>query len=499
MPSSSHAQPPHIQRLVQKIQRDPGLPVENATTPFWLEPVVQHAHHQSPSLSQTADVVILGSGITGISTALHLSRIAPELKIVMLEARDLTSGATGRNGGHIKAVPWKDYGDIKQTLGRESAIKITRFRLAHLPALLSEAASLGESGKAGLVRQLETLIACYDRDVWTQDKKKLKEFLDDMPEEQGKWNVHEDPSDLKKLGLAENCVGCISGRAGAAWPYRFLGAVTSKLLQKGAISLETHTPALSISEHQASSPYPYCVRTGRGSIQTKHVVHCTNGFVAHLIPGLRGKVCPLRGQMTVQSVPDDFPRYGAKHSWSAIWDRGFDYICQSPAADGSLYFGGGAFRSGLENDQEIGNVDDSRLSPQCLSHLETAAGKAFLGGEGARISKKWTGIMGFTMDGLPIVGRASRHVSMRDECRADQGGEWVAAGFNGYGMVHSWLSGKALAFLILGRDSEVRGWFPVEEFACSQGRLARMSATEFLGHFGGGVSPESHSPLSSKL
>lgn len=242
------------------------------------------------------------------------------------------------------------------------------------------------------------------------------------------------------------------------------------------------------------------MQTARGSIQTKHVVHCTNGFVAHLIPGLRGKVCPLRGQMTVQSVPDDFPRYGAKYSWSAIWDRGFDYICQSPAADGSLYFGGGAFQSGLENDQEIGNVDDSQLSPQCLNHLAAAAGKAFIGGERARISKKWTGIMGFTMDGLPIVGRASRQVSTRDQGRADQGGEWVAAGFNGYGMVHSWLSGKALAHMILGRDSEVRDWFPVEEFACSEGRLAKMSAMDFLGHFGGGVPQEgSNTPLSSKL
>lgn len=185
-----------MQRLVAKIDRDPGLPVTNPTVSAWQEPKLSFADQQSASLAREADVVIIGSGITGISTAVHLSRNSPGLKIVILEARALTSGATGRNGGHIKAVPWKDYAELKGSLGKESAIKITKFRLSHLPALLKEAAALGQAGEPGQVRQLDTLISYYDHAAWEHDKLKLKEFLNDIPEEEGQWIVHEDEADL---------------------------------------------------------------------------------------------------------------------------------------------------------------------------------------------------------------------------------------------------------------------------------------------------------------
>lgn len=46
-----------------------------------------------------ADYVIIGSGITGAFIALDLSRtLAPDTRILILEARDAVSGATGRNG-----------------------------------------------------------------------------------------------------------------------------------------------------------------------------------------------------------------------------------------------------------------------------------------------------------------------------------------------------------------------------------------------------------------
>ncbi|KIJ67118.1 hypothetical protein HYDPIDRAFT_50050, partial [Hydnomerulius pinastri MD-312] len=41
-------------------------------------------------------------------------------------------------------------------------------------------------------------------------------------------------------------------------------------------------------------------------------------------------------------------------------------------------------------------------------------------------------------------------------------GEWIAAGYSGEGMVHAWMSGKALAEMVLGREREANlaEWFP---------------------------------------
>jgi glycine/D-amino acid oxidase-like deaminating enzyme len=115
----------------------------------------------------------------------------------MLEARAAISGATGRNGGHIKAVPWADYYALKEQYGKESAMKLTRFRLAHLDTLVQEAAALGEAGKAGLVRRVSALSAFYDRNAWSAAKEKLEAFVADFPAERGRWMTHEGEDELK--------------------------------------------------------------------------------------------------------------------------------------------------------------------------------------------------------------------------------------------------------------------------------------------------------------
>ena len=183
--------------LAARLNRDPGTPVEDPTVSFWQEPPHPFAQRASASLPKEAEVLIIGSGIAGISTALHLLRRDSSLKIVMLEARNAISGATGRNGGHIKAVPWADYYALKEALGKESAMKITKFRLAQLEAMVAEAAALGEAGKAGLVRRLEGVSAVYDKEAWDFAKVKLDAFLEDFPEERDKWTICEDESELK--------------------------------------------------------------------------------------------------------------------------------------------------------------------------------------------------------------------------------------------------------------------------------------------------------------
>lgn len=85
---------------------DPGLPLANPTESSWLIPPDPLRHHRSSkSLPQEIfDVVIIGSGFSGTSVAWHLlhdqdaSPSHSKLKVLMLEARDVCSGATGRNG-----------------------------------------------------------------------------------------------------------------------------------------------------------------------------------------------------------------------------------------------------------------------------------------------------------------------------------------------------------------------------------------------------------------
>lgn len=76
---------------------EPGpasLPVDNPTKPYWLSPEDNPLLNEGSTgeLTKEADVVIVGSGISGVCAAYHLSKLAREngekMSVVMLEARE---------------------------------------------------------------------------------------------------------------------------------------------------------------------------------------------------------------------------------------------------------------------------------------------------------------------------------------------------------------------------------------------------------------------------
>ena len=75
---------------------DPACPVGS----YW-DSTIENAgwRHPAPLLGQvSAEVVIVGGGLTGLSTALHLAR-DHGISACLLEAGSLGCGASGRNGG----------------------------------------------------------------------------------------------------------------------------------------------------------------------------------------------------------------------------------------------------------------------------------------------------------------------------------------------------------------------------------------------------------------
>jgi hypothetical protein len=76
-----------------------SLPRPNPTTSYWQESPDEIANLQSAkALPKYADYVIIGSGISGAAIAYNLLEKKPNSSVLMLEARQACSGATGRNG-----------------------------------------------------------------------------------------------------------------------------------------------------------------------------------------------------------------------------------------------------------------------------------------------------------------------------------------------------------------------------------------------------------------
>jgi hypothetical protein len=85
--------------LEDRAKIPPGLPREQPTQSYWQDPPDEIADTRTtPDLPGEADIVIVGAGVSGSSVAYNLLCSDPRLKILLIEARQAASGASGRNG-----------------------------------------------------------------------------------------------------------------------------------------------------------------------------------------------------------------------------------------------------------------------------------------------------------------------------------------------------------------------------------------------------------------
>lgn len=79
------------------------FPRDNPTISYWQDPPDEIADLRSTAeLPQDADIVIIGSGISGACIAYNILARSPNTKVVILEARQACSGASGRNGTYTR-------------------------------------------------------------------------------------------------------------------------------------------------------------------------------------------------------------------------------------------------------------------------------------------------------------------------------------------------------------------------------------------------------------
>ncbi|KAJ5170366.1 uncharacterized protein N7500_003149 [Penicillium coprophilum] len=474
------------QQALNRIFSDPGLPQTSTTSSFWTMDQHNFSQGATKGLPKEADIVIIGSGVTGASIARTLlqdrtsnSSSASYAPIVMLEARTVCSGATGRNGGHILETA-DEYGEFADAFGVEAARKLVRFRLAHLQEMLAVAEELGITAESQ-ARKVQFLSVYFGEESWQAALERMHRFKEGMPEEAAEWKSYEGDAIPRELCLTR-ARGVVAGPAGALWPYKFVIGVLKRLLEDfpNDFRVEENTPVTAIHDDSSSNGPRYKVETSRGTITARHVIHCTNAHVSHLVPGFRGRIFPVRGQMSAQTPGNNFPNQAADHSWLFNYDRGFDYMTQLP--EGQMMLGGGFAQGEAGGLADLGVSTDSDLSLYIDIHLSGAL-RAIFGGkdwgcvQGDAVQAMWTGCMAFSSDGLPWVGRLPKAATGRPE-HGSEGAEWVCAAFGGEGMVQAWLSGKAVATMLLAQDAPLSetinadiSWLP-EQLLVSEERFA---------------------------
>ncbi|KAK5170169.1 uncharacterized protein LTR77_004754 [Saxophila tyrrhenica] len=435
------------------LRRSQIKPVYDATVPYWrteLHPIDDH--RSTEELPEECDIAIIGAGFSGVATAYHLDKLhdgKERPSIVMLEARRVCEGATGRNGGHVKMKTATVHGLIEK-FGTELAMEVRDLVMAQNYALKDAVETENLDCEFELRRSYDVYI---DED---EAEKAKKDFLANL-KAGARWTRDVDMIEGKNIEQVTSIKGAklaLSVPICSLWPYKFVSQILARLVERKAVNLQTNTPVTSVDSTSPRHPSASIIHTPRGTLKAKKLIFATNAYTAGICPSYHETITPVRGTAS-HLVPSNLISPHLSHTYNINYARPsptsksrVDYL--NPRPDGSIVVGGGNWTYSNSLSKWYDNFDDSTQLSEARPHFDSLMQRHFKGWEesGAGVERVWTGIQGYTPDGLAHVG----------EVPGKEGRQWILAGFNGGGNAFIWLTAKGVVEMVAnGKDFEDTG------------------------------------------
>jgi len=389
-------------------------------------------------------------------------------------------------GGHTKAASYLSFPKHAASHGTAVAAQIARLELANIWAMHKFAR---DNNIACDAVECGTVDVHYDAGGWEEAVRAVEEMQKVLGkgDPAGEYELYSREEVLERFhvgdgvfrGKEEKVCGGVGYAAGSISAYKFTVGMLKMCLAWG-MNLQTGTAVLGLA---GDGQLGWTVITERGVVRAGSVVLATNGYTAALAPEFQEVIMPFRGQISAQRPGKNLPDGGClPTTYSFIYEGGgYEYMVPRPKGtryEGDIIMGGGLLRASSENGlEEFGTTDDTTLNTTIREYLAEASPRYFGSNWGeddpaGRVRKEWTGIMGHSADGLPLVGE----VPLRS-------GLWASCSFQGNGMALCWMCGKALVAIMDDQEDENRldSWFP-SVFRISDERMAKRFDPSPLGH-----------------
>ncbi len=367
----------------------------------------------------TADVIIIGAGVAGLSTAMQLSRRGA--RVIVLERERIGNGSTGRAAGllgqlrgNVEHTRMLIDGlaivrELEQLAGVEIFVQTGSLRIAETPERVAEIRSLVEMGKS----------IGFD--------------IDDMP-------IAEVANRLPYMWTGDLLDACYCPTDGHIQPAELVSAYLKVGKQRG-VEIHTHSPVIEILVDRDRVTG---VRTPQGEFHAPVVLNA-GGPWSYLNAELADAVLPTAaiGHYYLTTRPD--PAHPVDRLSPAIRDR--HYRLYTRPESGGLIVGIYDSEPDLHNmrnlprDFDMSRMKAARDSLQ-VARLIEAANARFPWIDERTPMTITTGIMTFTPDARPFCGEMP-----------NLKGLFHASGFSGHGIVQSPAIGLIMSQLILDGES----------------------------------------------
>ncbi len=402
-------------------------PVRYRSLSFWHDTVPGTLTPGEPLPADTeADVAIVGAGFTGLWTAYYLAKTAPDLRVVVCEREIAGFGASGRNGGWCSALFPASLNKLERMAGRNAATAMQR--------AMHE--TVDEVGRVAAAEGIDCHYAKGGTVMLARTPVQLERARAEIAEAR-EFGFGE--SDLRLLtateaqelaGASSVLGGTYTPHCAAIHPARLARGLAETVRQLG-VPVYEQTPVREI--------HPGRVVTASGTVRARYVVRATEGYTPQL-PGLERALAPVYSLMiATEPLPEDVWAQIGLAGRPTFGDLRHLIIYGQRTADGRLAFGGrGApYHLGSAIRPSFDRV------PAVFDALRRTLGELFPVLGEVPVTHCWGGPLGVPRDWCASVG-------------LDQasGLAW-AGGYVGDGVSTTNLSGRTLADLITGRDSEL--------------------------------------------
>lgn len=420
------------------------------------EPLVQRA---ALTTDRSADVTVVGAGMTGLWAAYYLKLHSPDLRVAVLE-RDIAGfGASGRNGGWAGAGIAGDAAVYRRRRGDEavrSAVHQTNLAVDEIERVTREEGIDCGFAKGGTLT-VATSEPQLDRLVEAVRHAERSGLLSE-----GERLLTADESDRLVR---------VSGRRGSSFYTPHCARLDPARLVRG---LARACEGLGVDIYEGSEAVkisPGRVVCPSGAVQTECVLRATESYTVQL-PGQARRYLPLYSLMvaTEPLAPAIWDELGWPHGLTLRDRRHLFFYAQRTADDRIAIGGRGApyrLRRPISADNERNADVRGRLVDTLRRHFPPVSGAA--------ITHHWGGPIAVPRDWCMAV-----HYDRRTKVGA-------AGGYGGHGVVAANISGRTLADLVLGHRTELttmpwvdhraRRWEPEPVRYLASAAIVRVLAT----------------------
>ncbi len=387
-------------------------------TPYWWE-----AAPPAPGdglLPDAAEVVIIGGGIAGLSTALELGRNG--VKALVLDRETIGWGASSRNGGALSGAGslGKVRADLKEAFGAQFVAEMAEEGEAAFEdfAALIERESLDcdfvRSGRfvgAHAAKAMEGL-------------KRRAELLNQAAGAEEAFVVPREGV-AAEIATAKYHGGMVMLRAGGLHPAKYVRSLAQAAARHGALLVS----GVAMQGFAREADGGFVVETSKGRIRAKHLMLATNGYTGAATPWFQRRLIPVASYMIAteelgeERVRRALPKLRVYGDTKKI----LYYFRPSPDHRRILFGGRASF---VQADPKHAAATLHRFLVDLIPDLA-----------GVRISHGWKGNVAFAFDMMP-------HVGIQD-------GVHYALACNGSGVVGMTHFGRVAAQQILGGSNRV--------------------------------------------